>query len=229
MTVGWEREAPDWIAWARAPGHDAYWTYRDAFFELVPPPGRSTLEIGCGEGRVCRDLAERGHRVVGLEPSPTLRAAAAEADPGGEYVDGTAEALPFSDVTFDLVVAYNSLMDVEDMPQAVREAARVLEPRGRFCMCVTHPLADAGRFESRDPDARFVVRGSCLESAVYEETFERDGLRMTFRSRTYPLGGYARALEGAGFLIEALREPAAADGRWSRVPGFLMLRAVKPA
>jgi ubiquinone/menaquinone biosynthesis C-methylase UbiE len=36
-------------------------------------------------------------------------------------VVGLAEALPFDDVAFDLVVAYNSLMDVEDMP-----AARVL-------------------------------------------------------------------------------------------------------
>jgi len=33
-----------------------------------------------------------------------------------------------ADGSFDLVVAYNSLMDVEDMPTTVREAARVLEP-----------------------------------------------------------------------------------------------------
>ena len=46
----WREEATRWAAWARAPQHDAYWYYRDAFFALVPPPGRFTLEVGCGEG-----------------------------------------------------------------------------------------------------------------------------------------------------------------------------------
>ena len=55
--------------------------YRDAFFALVPAPGAATLEVGCGEGRVARDLVARGHRVTGLDASPTLLRAAAEADP----------------------------------------------------------------------------------------------------------------------------------------------------
>jgi ubiquinone/menaquinone biosynthesis C-methylase UbiE len=125
---GWEVRAAQWLAWARTPGHDAYWDYRDAFFALLPDPAGRTLEIGCGEGRVSRDLTARGHRVTGLDASPTLVRAAAELDPGGDYVLGRAEALPFADETFALVVAYNVLMDVEDMPGAVREAARVLAP-----------------------------------------------------------------------------------------------------
>jgi SAM-dependent methyltransferase len=155
----WEQEAKNWIAWARKPGHDEYWRYRDAFFELVPPPGRATLEVGSGEGRVARDLAARGHRVTGVDASPTLLRAATDAHADGHYVLADAAALPFEDASFDLVVAYNSLMDVQDMPTAVREAARVLEPGGRFCVCVTHPLANAGRFAGREPDAPFVIEG----------------------------------------------------------------------
>jgi ubiquinone/menaquinone biosynthesis C-methylase UbiE len=45
-----------------------------------------------------------------------------------------AAALPFADGSYDLVVADNSLMDVADMPAANREAARVLQPGGRFCI-----------------------------------------------------------------------------------------------
>jgi ubiquinone/menaquinone biosynthesis C-methylase UbiE len=81
----------------------------------VPEPGTATLEVGCGEGRASRDLVARGHRVTGLDASPTLLRAADEADPASAYVVGAAEALPFPDATFDLVVAYNSLMDVADM------------------------------------------------------------------------------------------------------------------
>src|SRR3981081_4046880 len=50
--AGWEREAENWIRWARTPGHDAYWYYRDAFFDaIVPHGGGRALEGGCGEGR----------------------------------------------------------------------------------------------------------------------------------------------------------------------------------
>ncbi len=230
---GWEVRAEQWLAWARTPGHDAYWDYRDAFFGLLPAPAGRTLEIGCGEGRVSRDLTARGHRVTGLDASPTLLRAAAELDPGGDYVVGTAEALSFADATFTLVVAYNVLMDVEDMPGAVREAARVLAPGGRLGVCVTHPFADAGSWETETEPARFVVTGSYLQDGPFQVTIERDGLTMVFDGRAYPLQSYASAFEAAGLLIEAIREPRPAqggvsDGQWSRLPMFLMLRALKP-
>ena len=228
MSTGWEDRAEGFIAWARTPDHDAYWLYRDAFFDLLPPPGRRTLEVGCGEGRVCRDLRERGHAVTGLDAAPTLVAAAAAADPSSAYVVGVAESLPFEDGSFDLVVAYNSLMDVDDMPAAVGEAARVLEPGGRFCVCVTHPFRDAGRFASREDGAPFVVSSSYFEEGSYELTAERGGLSFTFASHTYPLASYMRALEDAGLLVEALREPVGFDDRDRRMPEFLHLRTLKP-
>ncbi len=236
MTINpdWEREARNWIAWVRTPGHNiAYDLYSPLFFELLPPPGRATLEIGCGEGRVTRDLKARGHDVTSIDASPTLLDAPREADPKGEYLLADAAALPLADGSFDLVVAHNSLMDVDDMPTAVREAARVLEPGGRFCICVTHPLSDAGRFDSRDPDALFVIKGSYFGKRRYEEAFERGGLELTFHSWLYPVSDYTRSLEDAGFLIEALREPPMPkrpdedphEEQHRRIPMFLFLRA----
>jgi hypothetical protein len=46
----WETHAAQWIEWARAAGHDSYWSFhRDQFLQIVPPPGRRTIDIGCGE------------------------------------------------------------------------------------------------------------------------------------------------------------------------------------
>ncbi len=239
MRVGetWEQAAENWVRWTRTPGFDAYWYYGETFFaHIVPPPGRRTLEVGCGEGRVARDLARHGHVMTAIDASPTLLRYAQEADPAGRYVLADAAALPFADGEFDLVVAYNSLMDFEDMPGAVREAARVLAPGGRFCICVTHPLNDAGNFEGDGPEEPFIIRGSYLASRTFDETFERDGLRMTFHGYCHPTGAYAQALEQAGFLIEQMREPAAPETavatrssflKWQRVPMFLHIRAVK--
>jgi SAM-dependent methyltransferase len=224
--MSWEDEARNWIAWARTPGHDAYWRFRDAFFALVPEPGRATLEVGCGEGRVARDLKARGHLVTGIDSSPTVLAAAQEADPDGRYELADGAALPFEDGAFDLVVAYNALMDVDDMPGTVREVARVLAPGGKLCVCITHPLADAGRFAGEAADAPFVIEETYFGRRRFEGTFERDGLRMTFHGWCHPLEDYMRALEAAGLRIEALREPAdERDAQWRRLPMFLMLRA----
>jgi SAM-dependent methyltransferase len=236
---GWEDEAANWIAWARRP-HDAYWEYRDTFFALMPAPGRATLEVGCGEGRVARDLIARGHRVACVDISPTLIEAARQAGPEGTYVVADAAALPFPSGWFDAVIAYNSLMDVSDMEGSVREAARVLRAGGRFCICVTHPVADSGRFAAREAGAPFVIDGSYLgpRRPWHQVVQAKKGLGMTFRGWTYPLEAYMGALEVAGLLVEALREPPIpeaavardpADHRWRRLPAFLMLRAVKPS
>jgi SAM-dependent methyltransferase len=223
----WEREAERWAAWARAPDHDEYWrSSGPTFFELLPQPGRRTLDMGCGEGRVARDLAARGHSVVGIDAAPTLIALAQEADPGGEYHVCDAAALPFDDESFDLVVAFNSLMDVDDMPGAVREASRVLTGGGRLCACVTHPLRDAGRYLTRDQRSRFVVDRPYFGRNRFSAAVTRGGYEMTFKGWTYPLEAYARTLEHGGLLIESLREPP--DAPWlSNVPNFLLFRAVK--
>ena len=82
------RRSSQWIAWARAPGHDSYWRFhRDDFLRLVPPPGRLTLEIGCGEGRVLRDLVRTGHKAVGVDLSTVLaHAATTHPEAAGEVV-----------------------------------------------------------------------------------------------------------------------------------------------
>src|SRR5689334_16517580 len=102
----WEPEAEDWVRWARTPGHDAYWYYRDGFFDsLLPSPGRRTLEVGCGEGRVARDLVARGHKVTAVDSSGTLVRYARDADESAHYAAADSAALPFADEQFDLVVA----------------------------------------------------------------------------------------------------------------------------
>jgi len=212
---------------ARTPGHDSYWRFhRDQFLRLLPSPGRQTLDIGCGEGRLARDLKELGHRVVGIDSSPSLVAAAHEFDPSIDVRLADAAALPLDDACADLAVAFMSLQDIDEMPAAVREAARVLEPGGRFCLAIVHLINSAGSFEQASADGHFVIKGDYLRAFHYADAVERDGLAMTFNSEHRPLETYFIALEKAGFLIEALREPAlpehaivsSAGRRWQRIP-----------
>ncbi|MDP9294507.1 MAG: class I SAM-dependent methyltransferase [Actinomycetota bacterium] len=179
----WEEHAEDWIRRARSEGHDHYFwrVSRPALLALPPAPGRLTIDVACGEGRLARVLRERGHHVVAVENSMALA-------------------------------------------RAAREIARVLVPGGRLCASIVHPVrsaAEAPHYFTEHP---------------YAETRTRGGLTMTFHDIHRPLEAYSRALGGAGFLIEALREPvptpehvsdwpAAASSR--ETPRFLVLRARK--
>lgn len=238
LRSAWEEQSGAWTEWARKPDHDSYWRFgRGAFFELLPPPGRLTLDLGCGEGRVSRDLAARGHRVVSLDASKGMVRAAHVADPLIPAVVSDAAALPLLDGCCDLVIAYMSLHDMTHMEQAVKEAVRVLIPGGHLCMSVVHPINSAGQFADLEADSEFVIKGSYLESHPYVDTVHRDGTVMTFTSMHHSLEDYFRALEHAGVLVEAVREIPADEAsvrdaprrqRWRRLPLFLAVRAVKP-
>ncbi|EQD39279.1 Methyltransferase type 11, partial [mine drainage metagenome] len=149
MSAAWADHAGEWIAWARAPGHDSYWQFhRDRFLELLPPPPGLVLDLGCGEGRLSRDLRTLGFEVIGTDYSMELVAAARAADQAGTYVQADAAHLPFQDASFDLVVAFMSLQDMDQMDLAVAETTRVLRPGGRVCLAVVHPINSAGAHES---------------------------------------------------------------------------------
>jgi SAM-dependent methyltransferase len=227
LQEAWNDQADAWVRWARELGHDSYGSFhRDRFLELLPAPSRLTLDLGCGEGRLARHLAQAGHRVVAVDASPRMIDAARSAGGDVDYRLADAAALPFDDGSFDLVVAFMALHDMDDLSAVAASVRRVLFASGVFCFAVVHPLNAAGRFVSKDDDSPFVVERSYFESRRYADEVERDGLEMTFHGSHRTLEEYSRALEDAGFAITALREVTdVGDARWSRIPLFLHGRA----
>jgi SAM-dependent methyltransferase len=99
--------------------------------DLVAGRGSPTaVEIGCGDGKLLADLRAAGWSVVGVEPDPAARRAAAAR--GLEVYDGTAEAPPDAvrDRTFDAVVMQHVLEHCLDPLAALRSAAALLKPGG---------------------------------------------------------------------------------------------------
>jgi SAM-dependent methyltransferase len=207
VTLGqaWEHHAQDWIVWARTEGHDGFWggTW-PALRAVLGPPGELVVEIGCGEGRVGRELLALGHTVVGIEQSPTLARAARDADLRLTVLRADASRLPLGDAIAGTVVACMSLHDIDDLRGTIAEAARVLRAGGRFCIAMVHPFASAqdGGVRTHAP----VISGPYLSERRYVDRAERDGLAMRFVSMHRPLGAYLSACFEAGFVLSALRE-----------------------
>lgn len=96
--------------------------------------GKSVLEIGCGDGDFAVTLAKRGAHVTAIDASEDM-IAAARRRASEQHADvwfgvAAAQALPFDDERFDIVVAMTILCFVKDATPVFHEIARVLRPGG---------------------------------------------------------------------------------------------------
>lgn len=103
----------------------------DAALEGFPPSDHLVAaDVGAGTGIASRLFADRGFRVLAVEPNPAMRAQA-EAHPRVTFVDGKAEATGLESGTVDLVIcaqAFHWFKPVE----ALAEFFRILKPGGRL-------------------------------------------------------------------------------------------------
>lgn len=220
----WEAQAAAWARWTRTPGHDHH-NHRynwPSFVSIIPAAGCATLDLGCGEGRGGVALRELGHRVVGLDSSPSLARLASETGAYERVVVGDAASMPFADGSFDLVAAFMSLQDMDDAAGAVHEAARVLTPGGRMVAAFVHPFASAHLGRDAREQLRYFDAQRTLEEA------ERDGLAFAFHQIHRPLQEWLGLFLAAGFELEDVREPRPTEADVAAVPRLAESR-VKPA
>jgi ubiquinone/menaquinone biosynthesis C-methylase UbiE len=133
---GWQRVANK---------YDSVWSTSTRQF--IPPlldaaqvsSGMSVLDVGCGPGYVAGAAVERGAVPTGVDFSREMLAIAKQMFPQIEFHEGDAQNLPFSDGTFDRVVANFALLHLADPERACAEAFRVLKSTGKFGFTIWAP------------------------------------------------------------------------------------------
>ncbi len=106
---------------------------------------RRVLEVGCGTGRWTAELARAGCDVSGIDPS-TEMLARASSRVVADLCQGSADALPWVDDSFDAVFYINSLHHIPAPADAVCEAFRVLRPGGTLLSVGLDPHEKGGRW-----------------------------------------------------------------------------------
>lgn len=226
----WSEAAQQWVAWARAENHDAFWAYKPAFEDFVGAGSGKAVEIGCGEGRISRVLSTLGWTMTAVEPVAELLEAARAADSAKSYIEASAGAVPLPEGSFDLLVLYNVLMDVDDLDGVLKEAARLMRPRARLIVGLVHPIADLDQMHREHMDP-----GNYFDTHRFDVETSRHGLSMRFRGWRRPLSAYTGRLREAGFEILDLAEPRPDPNHpwtirhphWSALPLFLWIDARK--
>jgi ubiquinone/menaquinone biosynthesis C-methylase UbiE len=129
----------DWLVWLLTHGRDR--AFRQKLVDLAHlVSGDTVLDVGCGTGSLAiaakRQVGTRG-AVFGIDASPEMiaraRSKTTKARIDVEFKNAVAEALPFSDAQFDVVL---STLMLHHLPrkvrqQCVRDIHRVLKPDGR--------------------------------------------------------------------------------------------------
>ncbi len=116
-----------------APFYDRFFgsmRHKPLFEHLDVQPGVLVLDIGGGTGRVAQHVAEKGGRVMVVDPSPgMLEGARAKGLPG---VRALAEQLPFPANSIDRILIVDAFHHFARQEMAARDLVRVLKPGGRL-------------------------------------------------------------------------------------------------
>ncbi|MCD6599634.1 MAG: class I SAM-dependent methyltransferase [Dehalococcoidia bacterium] len=120
ITEPFEQYSTEYENWFEENGF-AYQSELAAIRELIPDHKKG-IEIGTGTGRFAAPLGIE----IGIDPSPKMREIAKSH--GLEVYDAVAEALPFSDASFDFALMVTTICFLDDVEAALKEAYRIIKP-----------------------------------------------------------------------------------------------------
>jgi ubiquinone/menaquinone biosynthesis C-methylase UbiE len=172
----WDRTAP---SYAKKPVRDeeAYRLTLERVRSYLTPSQR-VLEVGCGTGTTALHLAPHAAQIVASDLSPgMIDIARAKAEAAGienvSFLTGTLDDLDVDPRSFDVVMAFNVIHLLADIPGALRRLHNLLTPGGLLvsktpCIGEMNPLVRLAipvmRAFGKAPFVNFVKMSSLRES-----------------------------------------------------------------
>jgi len=112
--------------------------------------GQEILDVACGTGSLARaaqlETGLKG-KVVGIDLSEKMLAAARRSSQAVEWMLGDAAAMPFENDRFDRVMCQFSFMFITSRVAVIKEMLRVCKPDGLVILAIWGPLHPAGAYD----------------------------------------------------------------------------------
>lgn len=181
---------------------------------LDPQPGRIYLDVGCGEGRVMREITQRGGEAIGVDVSSELLEQAARY---GTVHQADVPPLHFlADDSVDGVVMVLVLEHIRDEEAMFAEAARVTIPGGVLALAINHPVWTApGSTPIEDSDLETLWRPGEYFSVGWTDEPAGEG---TVRFHHRPMSRLLTSAAEAGWALEQMVEEGVSEGQIERIP-----------
>ncbi len=191
--------------------------------------GERVLDVAAGTGNAATRAASVGGVVTALDLTPEMfeagRRRAAEAGVEVTWVEGDAEALPFDDESFDVVLSTFGVMFAPRHAVAAREIGRVLRRGGRIGLATwaaDGTVANLFRTVAAElpppPNAEPPLAWG--DPAHVQEIFEGTGIDLTITRDSLPIDPEVEVSEAAAFYTEnfgplvTARRALTEQGRW---------------
>jgi ubiquinone/menaquinone biosynthesis C-methylase UbiE len=149
MTDEWAAIAQEYANFRSGYSNELY----DTIAQFGLRRGATILDVGCGSGLASEPFARNGFPVTGVDPSEAMLAVASQRLPNATFVKGEAEALPFPDERFDVVISAQTFHWL-DRARALAEAYRVLRRGGMVAIWWKHLMSQDPVRQLRDDVAR---------------------------------------------------------------------------
>jgi len=133
-------------------------------------PGDTVLDVGCGSGVTVEFLMrEHAIRAMGIDSSSVMVAQGRANNAALPFLLGDAEALPFAEDSFDVVLLECALSLVGNREAALRECHRVLKPQGRIMVTDLYARNPEAITELRSLPVRSCLRGAFDKAEFFHE------------------------------------------------------------
>ena len=189
----WVANAPAWCDAVREGRIESRRAVTDAAIvaAVLDQHPRRVLDVGCGEGWLARTLAAQGIDVTGIDASAPL-IEAAQSLGGATFYVASYDDLSIAGKDYDLAVANFSILD-----DRAEDLFRALSPLGLIVQTVHPAFVDGPYIDGWRTETFAAIPGEWREP-------------MPWYFRT--IASWHRAFTSAGYTVDEIREPMAAEG-----------------
>lgn len=141
-------------------------------------PASCVIDVGCGTGRLLRAASVRWPeaQLLGVDPAERMVAEATRLNPNAIFKLASAESLPFPDQTADIFLSSLSFHHWANQEKGLQEIARVLRPRGFFCLA-DHSIILLAKLFGEKVKSREQIRALMISAGLTVRQQQRLGMR----------------------------------------------------